>query len=66
VVLDLVVGADGRAREIHVVQGLGHGLSEAAVAALVGCRFKPGVREGKPVAVRVRGFKIRLVLADEP
>jgi protein TonB len=65
VVLDLVVGADGTARDITVTQGLGHGLTEAAVAALKRCRFTPGERGGKPVPVRVRGFKIRFFLQEE-
>jgi protein TonB len=64
VVLDLVVGADGRARDITVVERLPHGLTEAAIAALQTCRFDPGERAGVPVAVRVRGFKIRFVLEE--
>jgi len=62
VVLDLVVGEDGTARDIKVVEGLGHGLTEAALAALRRCRFTPGERDGQPVPVRVRGFKIRFFL----
>jgi len=62
VVLDLVVGPDGKARDIAVVEGLPHGLSEAAIAALTACRFAPGERSGERVAVRIRGFKIRFVL----
>ena len=65
VVLDLIVGDDGRVREVTVVEGLGHGLDEAAIAALRACRFSPGEKDGKPVAVRVRGFKIRFVLQGE-
>ena len=64
VVLDLVVGADGRARNIAIVSGLGHGLDQAAVAALRACRFTPGERAGAPVAVRVREFKIRFFLQE--
>ncbi len=64
VVLDLVVDETGRAREITVVSGLDHGLTEAAVAALKACRFSPGERSGQRVPVRVRGFKIRFVMAD--
>jgi protein TonB len=64
VVLDLVVDERGRARDIVVVEGLGHGLAQAAIAALAACRFTPGERDGKPVAVRVRGFKIRFVLQE--
>jgi hypothetical protein len=36
VVLDLVVGADSRVREVRVVSGLGHGLTEASIAAAKG------------------------------
>ena len=64
VVLDLVVDAQGKAREITVREGLPHGLSEAAVAALRACPFTPGERAGQPVPVRVRGFKIRFVLQE--
>jgi len=64
VVLDLVVDETGRAREIVLVEGLTHGLTEAAIAALRGCRFTPGERSGTPVPVRVRGFKIRFLLQD--
>ncbi|HEY3353082.1 MAG TPA: TonB family protein [Polyangia bacterium] len=62
VILDLVVGPDGAPRDITVVQGLDHGLTEAALAALKRCRFTPGERNGEPVPVRVRGFKIRFFL----
>jgi protein TonB len=65
VVLDLVVGDDGRVRDIKVVQGLGHGLDEAALTALRACQFSPGEKDGKPVAVRIRGFKITFVLPDQ-
>jgi protein TonB len=64
VVLDLIVDETGRARDIQVVDGLGGGLTNAALAALADCRFTPGEKDGKPVAVRVRGFKIRFVLPD--
>jgi protein TonB len=65
VVLDVVVGPDGRTRDIKVVEGLGHGLTEAAIAALQKCRFSPGERQGQPVAVRLTRFKFRFVL-DAP
>ncbi len=64
VVLDLVVDESGRAREIKVVSGLEHGLTEAAITALEECHFSPGEKGGEKVAVRVRGFKIRFVMAD--
>jgi len=62
VVLDLVVGEDGRARDIKVTSGLPHGLTEAALEALRACRFSPGEKNGVAVPVRVREFKIRFVL----
>ncbi|MEO6776020.1 MAG: TonB family protein [Kofleriaceae bacterium] len=64
VVLDLTVDEHGRARDVSVVQGLGQGLSEAAKRALLACRFTPGEKDGKPVAVRIRGFKIEFVLQE--
>lgn len=64
VVLDLVVDEKGRARDIKVVSGLEHGLTEAAITALKECQFSPGEKAGAPVAVRVRGFKIRFVMQD--
>jgi len=66
VVLDLVVDADGRARDILVVEALSHGLTEAALRALAACRFTPGERSGVAVAVRVRGFKVSFHLQDAP
>lgn len=62
VVLDLVVGEDGAVRDITIVRGLSHGLTEAATAAARRCRFTPGERDGLPVPVRVRGFKITFYL----
>jgi len=64
VVLDLVVDETGRAREIHATQPLPHGLTEAAIKALEDCRFTPGEKDGKPVPVKIRGFKIHFVLSE--
>jgi TonB family protein len=64
VVLDLIVDERGRPRDVHVVSGLDHGLTQAAVAAIEACRFSPGEKDGRPVPVRVRGFKIRFLLQE--
>lgn len=64
VVFDLVVDERGRVRDMSVVQGLGGGLTDAAKRALQGCAFSPGERDGKPVPVRIRSFKIRFRLRD--
>ncbi|MDP2996960.1 MAG: energy transducer TonB [Bryobacterales bacterium] len=50
-VLHLVVGEDGAARDINVAKGLGFGLDERAFEALAKWRFRPGSRNGKPVPV---------------
>jgi protein TonB len=64
VVLDVIVDETGKTRDITVVDGLEHGLTEAAIAALRACRFTPGERAGQRVPVRVRGFKIRFLLGE--
>jgi len=58
VVLELIVDEKGRTRDIHVVSGLPHGLTEAAIAAAKACHFDPGEKDGKPVPVRIATFKI--------
>jgi TonB family protein len=64
VVLDLIVDEHGRARDITAVEGLPHGLTEAAIAALQACTFTPGERNGQPVPVRIRGFKVRFFMTE--
>lgn len=64
VVLDLIVDEHGRGRDITVVEGLPHGLTEAAIAALRACTFTPGERNGQPVPVRIRGFKVRFFMTE--
>jgi periplasmic protein TonB len=46
------VGADGEVLEARVIQGLGHGLDQAAVAAAKRWKFNPALRCGKPVESR--------------
>ncbi|MGC1108077.1 MAG: energy transducer TonB [Candidatus Acidiferrales bacterium] len=54
VVLTLVVMPDGRARYVRVLKGLGHGLDQAAVKAVLNWQFKPANGpDGKPAAVRM-------------
>ena len=64
VILDVVVGEDGWVRDVTIVQGLAQGLGEAAVRAIKSCRFTPGERDGKPVAVRVPRFKVVFSLGE--
>jgi periplasmic protein TonB len=51
VVLEAEIGTDGRAHDIRVVSGLGHGLDESAVEALRQWKFKPGTKDGTPTAM---------------
>jgi TonB family protein len=52
-VLWLVVGADGKPREIRVQRTLGLGLDEKAIEAVKTWRFEPALKDGKPVAVQI-------------
>lgn len=65
VILNVIVGETGRVREVRVVSGLGHGLTEAAVAAVKGCRFSPGEKDGRAVPVLIPGYKIRFLLPTD-
>jgi periplasmic protein TonB len=52
VMLSVVVDAEGKARDIHVVKSLGMGLDEKAVEAVEKWKFKPGMKGGQAVNVR--------------
>jgi TonB family protein len=54
VLLSLVVGADGQPRDIQVARPLGLGLDEKAVENVRAWQFKPGTKNGIPVAVLVQ------------
>jgi periplasmic protein TonB len=55
VVLDVVVLSDGKVGDVNVSESLDsiYGLDKNAVAAMKQWQFKPGMKDGKPVAVRV-------------
>ena len=52
-VLWLVVGPDGRARDIRVARTLGLGLDEKAIEAVKTWKFEPAMKDGRPVAVQI-------------
>jgi protein TonB len=52
-VLWLVVGPDGRPRDMRVQRTLGLGLDEKAIEAVKTWRFDPALKDGKPVAVQI-------------
>jgi TonB family protein len=51
VILSIVVDANGIAINPRVIQSLGLGLDEKAIEAVKKWKFKPGYKDGKPVAV---------------
>jgi hypothetical protein len=53
VVAKIVVGPDGVAHRISIKQPLGYGLDARVAETLGRYRFKPGVKDGKPVAVEM-------------
>ena len=62
VVMEIVVRHDGSVGDVRVLQGLGQGLDERAIAAVRRWRFAPATRRGVPVDVLVEvamEFKLR-------
>ncbi len=53
VVLWLIVGPDGRPRDMHVTRSLGMGLDQKAMEAVRQWKFEPAMMQGKPVAVQI-------------
>jgi protein TonB len=51
VLVQLVIDEHGRTRDFKIVRSLGLGLDEEAVKAVSKWRFKPAVKNGKPVAI---------------
>jgi len=52
-VLWLIVGPDGRPRDMRVSRTLGLGLDEKAIEAVKTWRFEPAMKDGRPVAVQI-------------
>jgi|ERR1017187_52709 protein TonB len=52
-VLWLIVGTDGRPRDVRVARTMGHELDEKAVETVKKWRFEPAKKDGKPVASEI-------------
>ena len=53
VLVYLQVDENGRPQHVRVLRGIGMGLDEKAVAAVRQYRFKPAMKNGRPVAVEM-------------
>ena len=49
----LIVGTDGKPRNIRVQRTLGMGLDEEAIKAVEKWTFEPSRKDGQPVAVQI-------------
>ncbi len=52
-VLWLIVGPDGKPRDVKVARALGMGLDQKAIEAVRNWKFEPAMKDGKPVAVQI-------------
>jgi periplasmic protein TonB len=52
-VVGLTVDEHGRARDVHVTRSLDRRLDQNAIEAVKQWKFKPAMRDGKPVAVLI-------------
>ena len=65
VVLDITVGEDGKAHDIHVAKVAGFGLDEQAIEAVKSWVFRPGAKEGNAVAMKAQvELNFRLLVKD--
>lgn len=52
-VLAMIVGPDGKPRDIRIQRGLGMGLDQKAIEAVQQWRFEPATKDGRAVAVQI-------------
>ena len=65
VVLTIEVGTDGRPHRVRVSKALGSGLGEQAVTAVRQWRFRPAIKDGRPVTAPAT-IEIPFRLGDTP
>jgi TonB family protein len=51
--LSLIVDKNGMPQNVSVIKGLDYGMSDNAIVAVNKYRFKPAMRDGEPVPVRI-------------
>jgi TonB family protein len=69
VLVSVVVGEDGKARDVRAVRSPGLGLDEKAIEAVGRWQFKPGMKEGMPVPVAASieiNFRLARAHGDSP
>ena len=54
VVVEMIVTAEGRVRDVKVIKSLDPGLDKQAAAAVRTWKFEPATKDGKPVAVHLK------------
>ncbi len=54
VILSVIFGADGRMYNVQIIRGLPEGLTETAIAAARKIKFRPAIKNGTPVNVRMQ------------
>lgn len=54
VILNVVFGADGHIYNIQIIRGLPQGLTETAIEAAKKIKFRPAIKNGTPVNVRMQ------------
>jgi protein TonB len=62
VLLSMIVTKDGQARDVTIVKSLSPGLDKKSIEAVSRWKFKPGTKDGEPVAVQLKvetSFRIR-------
>jgi TonB family protein len=65
VLVSLIVLPDGTSRDFRVVKPMGYGLDEKAMEAVSKWQFRPGTKDGKPLAVKVT-IEVNFRLKDDP
>ncbi len=54
VIIELTILPDGSTKDLKVVEPVGHGFDEAALAAVKQFVFEPAKKDGKPIGARIR------------